>query len=896
MDSQLTKPYFYSFYHGFRFIALAIYLIGFGIVSPPSAAAKINRSSQVAAQAKTLEVAQLVENQNTDVAPTQDKIVKVGVLSPWGPKETKQRWQPTLDYLSEQVPDHKFEFVSLNFENYETQVAERKVDFVLINSGLYVELEGGYGARRIATLRNLRLGEPYAEYGAVIFAQVEPGQPRTLDLQTLKGKSFARLPDSSFASWMITWHTLEQNGITPNRDLGEMTVFETFEDVVYAVQDGRAEAGAVRTDALERMARAGQINLEEFAIYNAQSQSTQGFPFLRSTDLYPEWPFATLAHTPVDLAESVSVALLDLPPEHPATQAGRYHSWTIPANYQPVHELFRDLKVSPYEGWGEVTLTQAMYQHRFWLMFVGVCIGGLTYVSVRSAERQRTATQLLQVNSDLEERVEERTKELQTAKEHADTANRAKSEFLANMSHELRTPLNGILGYAQILQRSKSIGHQEQQKVSIIAQCGNHLLTLINDILDLSKIEARKLELVVNAFHFPSFLQGVAEICRIRAEQKGISLIYKVDSNLPSGIKADEKRLRQVLINLLGNAIKFTNDGQVTFLVQVLSVEPSPNRSDQGSTYTLRFSVKDTGIGITPEQLSKIFLPFEQVGNLKKQSEGTGLGLAISQKILALMDSQIEIQSEVDQGSNFWFDITLPEAKEWATISRRLIEGVVVGYQGQQRTVLVVDDRWENRSVIVSLLKPLNFRVIEASNGQEGWDMAIAHTPDAIISDLMMPVMDGYQLLQKLRASETLKEVAAIASSASVFESNQHEAIDAGADVFLPKPIRTDELLQQLQQLLKLDWIYEESNLVSTPLPISDTNLDAASELILPTQDVLEQLHTLIQDGDTQGVLELVEPMSTENANLAPFAQQVTQLVSRFQLKTLQTLIERYLD
>ncbi|MEM9948916.1 MAG: PhnD/SsuA/transferrin family substrate-binding protein, partial [Cyanobacteria bacterium P01_D01_bin.36] len=295
---------------------------------------------------------------------TQRTIIHVGVLSPWGVQKTRDRWQPTLDYLSEQIPEHSFQFVSLNFENYQTLVAQQQVDFVLVNSGLYVELERIHDARRIATLRNLRLGAPYTEYGAVIFTKAQPGQANTLELKDIRGKSFARLPDSSFASWMITWHTFMENEIDPYEDLGEMTVFDTFQDVVYAVREGRAEAGAVRTDALERMAEAGEIDLDDFAIYNLQPPTAQDFPFLRSSKLYPEWPFATLEHTSIALAEDVSVALLSIPPEHPATAAGKYHSWTIPANYQPIHYLFRDLQVSPYENWGEVSLRQAMYQHR----------------------------------------------------------------------------------------------------------------------------------------------------------------------------------------------------------------------------------------------------------------------------------------------------------------------------------------------------------------------------------------------------------------------------------------------------------------------------------------------------------------------------------------------------
>ncbi|BDA72709.1 hypothetical protein CAL7716_068750 [Calothrix sp. PCC 7716] len=231
------------------------------------------------------------------------------------------------------------------------------------------------------------------------------------------------------------------------------------------------------------------------------------------------------------------------------------------------------------------------------------------------------------------------------------------------MSHELRTPLNRILGYAQILNRSNTWGDKEKKGVEIIYQCGSHLLTLINDVLDLSKIEARKLELYPRALHLPSFLQGVVEICRIRAEQKGLEFIYTADTKLPEGIEADEKRLRQVLINLLGNAIKFTDKGSVIFNVETLT--NSALSTQNSALIKLRFQIQDTGVGIALDEIEAIFKPFEQVGSIARTSEGTGLGLSISSKIVNLMDSQIQVKSQLGVGSNFFFDVDLPVVTNW---------------------------------------------------------------------------------------------------------------------------------------------------------------------------------------------------------------------------------------
>jgi CheY-like chemotaxis protein len=434
----------------------------------------------------------------------------------------------------------------------------------------------------------------------------------------------------------------------------------------------------------------------------------------------------------------------------------------------------------------------------------------------------------------------------------------------------LRTPLNGILGYAQVLERDPALGERQLAGIDIIRKSGEHLLTLINDILDMAKIEAGKMELYPADIPLVRFVQTIVDIVGVKAAQKGLQLVCNLPSDLPTWVLADEKRLRQVLLNLLSNAIKFTDDGSVTLAVRFAP----PDR--------LGFEVRDTGVGIAPDQLEIIFEPFEQAGDVRRHLAGTGLGLAISRQYVRLMGGEIEVDSRVGQGSTFRFDIQAPPLQAAVAAAP---PAIVTGYAGPRRKVLVVDDIPENRAVVVDLLVSLGFEVIEAANGEDGLEMAQRLRPDLILMDIAMPKLDGLEVTRRLRQQPDFGEVPIIALSASVSESDSEQCLAAGMNAFIPKPLEVDKLLEQIESLLGLEWIHGVTRTEAPP---------AEEPVETPPGEEMELLHRLARVGNMQAIVAHVERLAELDERYRPFANQLSALAKRYQSKAVLQLVESH--
>ena len=534
------------------------------------------------------------------------------------------------------------------------------------------------------------------------------------------------------------------------------------------------------------------------------------------------------------------------------------------------------------------------WAYGLWLILGGGGLFGLYRLRTRSIQQR---------NRQLQREVEQRTQELAQsnaelaiAKDKAEVASQAKSTFLANMSHELRSPLNAILGFVQLTRRQDDLSPTARENLGIVNRSGEHLLTLINQILDLSKIEAGQIKLNSQTFDLARLVDDLEDMFALKAEDKGLTLDFSIDSGLPRYFEGDVVKLRQVLINLLNNALKFTDQGQVSLTIKALQNEDSANETETNNKIKLLFEVRDTGIGIAAEELPLLFQSFTQTSSGRHLQEGTGLGLNISHRFIALMGGQLQVKSKLGQGSQFYFQVSLDRA-QYQPQKQPLEAQQVIGLAAGQATyrILIADDKWVNRQLLRQLLAPVGFDLREAENGQEAIDIWQDWQPHLIWMDMRMPIMNGYEACKTIRNRQKAQrhgfQTRLVALTASSLEEERAAVLAIGCDDYVRKPFRENQIFQIMQKHIGVDYIYQDrvEEKSTSDSPPSFNQQDLKMKLQILPKPIQQKLRQGSERADIALVDTVISQIESQNTLLAA---ELARMAHNFEYNRILDLLQ----
>ena len=728
-------------------------------------------------------------------AATVPEPVRIGVLAKRGSEQALRQWQPTAVYLSEQIPEYRFVIVPLDFDAVRAETMAGRIEFLITNSAYYVILEYARGLSRIATMANLHGTQVQHRFGGVIFTRA--GERDIQTLKDLSGKRFCAVDPDSLGGWLAAWREFHDQGIDPERDFQGLDFTGTHDAVVEAVLSGTHDAGTVRTDTLERMVAEGRLELSSLRILNQQPQSD--FSYQCSTRLYPEWPFAVLPHTPRPLARQVALALLAMTPGSSAARAAQVGGWTVPLDYQPIHDLFKTLHLAQYRAHiGSPSLLDIMRQ--YWGLTT--LLAGVFTVLLTSLVYGRV------LNRRLDRRINERSRQLEReiserheAEERLKQAEKMEAigMMASGVAHDLNNILSGIVSYPELLLLRLPEDSPLRRPVVAIKESGLRAADVVADLLTVARDAARVRSRVNLNTLVLEYLQSLEHQKIIEAYPE-IVLHTALDPNLPP-LCCSPTHVNKCLMNLVLNAAEaMTGAGRITVGTARRSLDQNAAAElDLTPGQYLALTIKDNGAGIPAADLKRIFEPFYT--KKKMGRSGTGIGLAVVWNAMQNHQGAVVARSG-PEGSEFtlYFPLEGDACVEQA-VAETGEEAVTPAVQGRGERILVVDDDARQRDIARQILSSLNYRVVTADNGEAALEELRRRPADLLILDMVMdPGIDGSTTYRRVLAINPAQK--ALFLSGYTEDAKVQEALALGPSRFLKKPYQMEHLGQAVRQLL----------------------------------------------------------------------------------------------